>query len=231
MHVHLELIPAPAHRRVRSGPHKPKLLADEFFMLAHDDQSGRPRLPHSSITFGLAAALLAELGSARRIHFERGELTILDQRAPDDWLQHMVLARLIAMSQHTGTRTWLAYLAATSYDLVAQRLWQAGMVKPKTERRMFKTVTVYAPTDMNVAAWSWARLLGSLRNLEPLDTFDLALAGIAREVRLDQWILQGTPHASTTHLRQLLAEAPPPMRDLLAALNAAIGNAVMSHRT
>ncbi|MFG3685454.1 GPP34 family phosphoprotein [Micromonospora sp. NPDC047740] len=224
-------MPNLTHERVRSGPHKPKLLADEFFMLAHDDQSGRPRLPHSSITFGLAAALLAELGSARWIHFERGDLTILDRRAPDDWLQHQVLAQLIASPQHTATRTWLAYLAATSYDLVAKRLLQAGMVRPVTYRRMFKTVTVFEPTDMNVAAWSWARLVGSLRQLEPLDTFDLALAGIAREVRLDQWILQGTSHASTAYLRQLLAEAPPPMRDLLAALNAAIGNAVMSHRT
>ncbi|OKI49360.1 hypothetical protein A6A27_34995 [Micromonospora sp. CB01531] len=216
---------------VRGGPHQPMLLADEFFMLAHDDQTGRPRLHDSATNYGLAAALLAELGAAGRIHFNRGQLVVQDHRPPEDWLQHMVLARLIAEPQHTATRTWLAYLSATAHEQVATRLWQGGKVVPTQSRRLFRTTTIHVPTDINVAAWSWARLSQKLRRHEHLKPFDLALAGIARSVRLDQFILDGAPLSVSAHLRRLLEAAPPPMRDLLADLDTAIGSAVLSHRT
>ncbi|PSK67597.1 hypothetical protein B0E53_00407 [Micromonospora sp. MH33] len=232
--VHMHPEPAGRHRPARSGPHTPVLLADEFFLIAHDDQTGRPRLHDSAIRHGLAAGLLGELAGAGHITFDRGSLFVLDARPPADWLQHLVLDRLVAESQHTATRVWLAYLAETAHDQVAQRLFQAGKVEPQQQRRLFGVlgnVTVHVPTDINVAAWSWARLSQKLRRYEQLEPFDLALAGIAASCRLDQFILDGAPYAAGAHLRRLLAAAPEPMRDLLADLDTAIGHAVLSHRT
>ncbi|MBC8991536.1 GOLPH3/VPS74 family protein [Micromonospora chalcea] len=231
MYINLE--PAPAQRRLARGavPDAPVLLADEFFLIAHDDQSGRPRLHHTAITHGLAAALLGELAFAGRLTFDRGHVQILDRRPPGDPLQHLVLDRLVAESRYTATRTWLAYLAADSYEQVARRLWQVGKVEPQQHRRLWRTTTVHVPTDMNVAAWSWARLSTKLRQYEELSPFDLALAGIAASCRLDQFILDGAPYAVGAHLRRLLAAAPKPLHELRADLDTAIGNAVLSHRT
>ncbi|MET8912469.1 GPP34 family phosphoprotein [Micromonospora sp. NPDC004551] len=231
MQLHLEPTPA-RHRQARgTGPNRPMLLADEFFLIAHDDQTGRPRLHHSAITHGLAAALLGELAAAGRISIDRGHLHVLDHRPPADPLQHLILDRLIGEPQHTATRTWLSYLAATAHDEVTRRLWQAGKVEPQQQRKLFRTVTVHVPTDMNVAAWSWARISTKLRQYEELDGFDLALAGICVSCRLDQFILDGAPYSAGAHLRRLLAAAPPPMRELLADLDTAIGHTVLSHRT
>lgn len=234
MYINLE--PAPAQRRLARAavPDAPVLLADEFFLIAHHDQSGRPRLHHTAITHGLAAALLGELAFAGRLTFDGGHVRVLDRRPPGDPLQHLVLDRLVAESQYTATRTWLAYLAADSYEQVARRLWQVGKVRPHQQRRvlgMFGTVTVYVPTDMNVAAWSWARLSTKLRQYEELSPFDLALAGIAASCRLDRFILDGAPYAVGAHLRRLLAAAPKPLHELRADLDTAIGHAVLSHRT
>ncbi len=231
--MYISLEPNHAQRRLARGaaPDALVLLADEFFLMGHDDQSGRPRLHHAAITHGLAAALLGELAFAGRLTFDRGHVQVLDRRPPGDPLQHLVLDRLVAESRHTTTRTWLAYLAVDSYEQVARRLWQVGKVESQQHRRLWRTTTVHVPTDMNVAAWSWARLSTRLRQYEELSPFDLALAGIAVSCRLDQFILDGAPYAVGAYLRRLLAAGPQPMRELLADLDTAIGHAVLTHRT
>jgi hypothetical protein len=182
----------------------------------------------------LAAALLGELAYAGHITFDRGNLRVLDVRPPADWLQHLVLSQLAAEPQHTATRTWLAYFAETAPEQVARRLVQAGKVQPVEQRRvlgLFGAGIVHVPTDPNVAAWSWARLSTQLRRYEDLSPFDLALAGICRSCRLDQFILDGAPYSAGAHLRTLLKAAPPSMRDLLADLDTALAHSVLSHRT
>jgi hypothetical protein len=84
---------------------------------------------------------------------------------------------------------------------------------------------------MNVAAWSWMRLSTKLRKYEELTPFELAVAGICQSCRLDGWLLDGAAYSVAAHLRRLLEAAPPSMRDLLADLDTAIGQAVLSHRT
>ncbi|MGC4886638.1 GOLPH3/VPS74 family protein [Micromonospora sp. DT227] len=213
--------------------HRPLLLGDEFFLIAHDDQTGRPRLHGNAVRYGLAAALLGELAFIGRLTFEHGHVVVRNAWPPEDWLQRFVLSAVAADQRHTATRTWLEYLAETVPDRVAQRLFRQGKVEPVEQRRllrMFRGGTRHKPTDTNVAAWSWARLSTRLRNYEPLSPFDLALAGITVSCRLDGFVLDGAPNTVGAHLRRLLCEAPEPMRDLFAHLDREIGTAVMSHR-
>ncbi|MDG4793490.1 GPP34 family phosphoprotein [Micromonospora sp. WMMD1082] len=205
-------------------------LADEFFYLAHDDQTGRPRLFESATGHGLAAALLAELYGEGRVTFEGRQLRVTDTSPPTDWLQHLVLDRLVAEPRHT-TRTWLAFLATTAYEQVATRMWQLGLLQPQQVGRLWRHRTVYVPTDMNTAAWSWARLSFQLRNYQRLNAFDVALAGVALHTQLSPILLDGTPLAVRAFLRQQIEQAHPPLRDLLADLGAVVGGTVLSHRT
>ncbi|MER5608190.1 GPP34 family phosphoprotein [Micromonospora tulbaghiae] len=215
------------------GPPENALLADEFFLIAHDDQYGRPRLHGVAIRFGLAAALLGELAIARHINFAQGNVYVYDSRPPTDWLQHRALSQIIAEPQQRATRTWLTYLAATSYENVGQRLVETGVVEIQERRRFFglaASTPLYVPRDMNRAAWSWARLSQRLRNSEQLDSFDLILAGIAEATGLDRFILDGAPYATGAFLRSLLAAAPESMHDLLADLRTSIGAASLNPR-
>ncbi|MBL6280177.1 GPP34 family phosphoprotein [Micromonospora fiedleri] len=205
-------------------------LADEFFYLAHDDQTGRPRLFESATAHGLAAALLAELHNEGRITFVGRQVRVINAAPPKDWLQHLVLDRLVAEPGHTATRTWLAFLSTTAYEQVATRMWQLGLLQQRQVGRLWRQRTVYVPTDVNTAAWSWARLSYQLRNYQPLNSFDLALAGLALHTQLDPILLDGTPPAARALLRQQIEHALP-LRELLADLGAVVGGAVLSHRT
>ncbi|GIJ13024.1 GPP34 family phosphoprotein [Micromonospora andamanensis] len=222
--------PARPVRAVASAAAAPMRLADEFFYLAHDDQSGRSRLFESATAHGLAAALLAELCWERRITFEGRHVRVTDPSPPKDWLQHLVLDRLVAEPRHTATRTWLAFLATTAYEQVADRMWQRGMLRQQQVGRLRRRI-IYIPTDMNTAAWSWARLSYQLRNYQRLNAFDVALAGLALHTQLDPILLDGAPLAARAFLREQVEQAPVPLRDLLADLGAVVGGAVLSHRT
>ncbi|TCB96502.1 GPP34 family phosphoprotein [Micromonospora zingiberis] len=231
---HLREHPAPSRpvRAVGSAAAQTTIrLADEFFYLAHDDQTGRPRLFEFATAHGLAAALLVELYQEGRITFEGRHLWVTNALPPKDWLQHLVLDRLAAEPRHTATRTWLAFLGTTAYEQVATRMWQLGLLRPEQVGRLWRQRVVYVPTDMNTAAWSWARLSFQLRNYQPLNAFDVALAGLASHTGLDPVLLDGTPLAIRASLRQQVERAHPPLRDLLADLGAVVGGAVLSHRT
>ncbi|MEU8217305.1 GPP34 family phosphoprotein [Micromonospora taraxaci] len=206
-------------------------IADEFFYMAHDDQTGRPRLFGTALASGLAAALLVELYYERRITFEHGKVDVLQRFPPKDWLQHLVLDQLIAQPQHTDTRTWLAFLATTAYEQVATRMWQVGLLQQTQVSRLWRQRTVYVPTDINTAAWSWARLSQQVRNHRQLDHFDIALAGLTLHTQLDTALLDGAPYSAHAHLRQLVNQSWLPLRDLLADLSSVIGAGVLSHRT
>ncbi|MFG2056918.1 GPP34 family phosphoprotein [Micromonospora sp. NPDC048930] len=64
-------------RVVGTAPARPARLADDFFFVTHDDQSGRPRLHAAGVGLGLAAALLLELHEAGRVTFDRGQVRVL----------------------------------------------------------------------------------------------------------------------------------------------------------
>jgi hypothetical protein len=207
------------------------MIGDEFWFMAHDDQTGRPRLYESALAYGLAAALLAELHYEGRITFARGHIQVLQDGPPGDWLQHLVLDRLIAEPHHSDTRTWLAFLAATAYEQVTTRMWQRGLLDQRQVGRLWRHRTIYVPTDMNTAAWSWARLSIELRNARRLNTFDQALAGLTLHTQLDTALLDGATLAVRAHLRRVVEQARPPLRDLFADLGSVIGANVLSPRT
>ncbi|MFY1702998.1 GOLPH3/VPS74 family protein [Micromonospora sp. WMMA1923] len=207
----------------------PLLLGDEFFFVAHDDY-GQQRLFASALGYGLAAALLAELHLAGRVTFADGHVRVRDTHPPADPLQHLILSRLIAEPGHP-IRTWLAYVADTAYVQVAQRMWHAGLLLPEQVGRLWRQRTVYLPADINTAAWPGARLSQGLRHGRPLGDTDRVLAGLVLHTQLDASLLDGAPSYARGYLQEVVDEVQPPVRALFGDLAAAVGNAVLSHRT
>ncbi|WP_327652007.1 GOLPH3/VPS74 family protein [Micromonospora aurantiaca] len=230
-YVRSEPVPVPRPAPAGAASARTGRIADEFFFMCHDDRTGRPRLFDSALAHGLAAGLLIELYYGGRITFERGHVRVTDIRPPQDWLQHLVLDRIAAEQQHTATRVWLAFLGSSAYEQVAQRMWQSGLVRPQQTGPFWRQRTLYVPTDINAAAWSWARLSQHLRNGRSLNGVDLALAGLALHTQLDTTLLDGASPAVRSHLRRLVEQSWPPLRDLLADLGSVVGGAVLSHRT
>jgi hypothetical protein len=204
-----------------------RLLADEFFLLAHDDVSGKPRLHPRVAGIGLASALLGELILFGRIRIQGGDLVVVERRPVDDGLTNRVFVA-IAGRRPQPVSTWLATLAETARDDVAARLAADGVVS-RVSSRWPGRGDRWVPADMSTAAWPAARLRMVLTHDEAPPVPDVALAGLALACGLASYLLWDTGPQVRDHLDRLLSDLGP-VRDLIAHTEAAVGNAVMSRR-
>jgi hypothetical protein len=146
------------------------VLADQYFLIAHEDRTGRSRRHPRATGLGLAAALLGE--------------PILDDVPALD-----VLDLLVAQPQHRDVRTWLAFLSQDSAIRAGERLSRLGAVEPVTRRRMASRsgLSVIA-TQHNAVARAPANLLirGIGMTISDRVLIDLvAVIGLARHVPYD----------------------------------------------
>lgn len=207
------------------------MLADDFYRLSHHDVTGKPRLHQRAIDLGLAAALLGELLHEQRIVFHEGTVVVADRTPPADSLAHTILDQLVMEPKQHTIRTWLAFLSQGAHQQVTQRLLRAGHVRTETSRRILRQTTIYVPVDMNVAAAPWALLSNRLRHRLPMEHQWLCLAGLAWATGLDSLVLELAPRDAHDYLQHAISILWPPMRELVAYTRAAVGDAVLAHRT
>jgi hypothetical protein len=204
-------------------------LADEFFLLAHDDVTGRPRL-HPRVTgLGLAAALLAELVLYGLVEIRAGVVLPYSDAPIRDPLLRAVRDQVLTERPARPVHDWLLGLAGTTADGVTRRLADAGILAASRSRGLRRTVR-WQPVDMSVAAWPAARLRLRLVQGEPMSLTDLVLAGLALACGLDQQVLWHTPAAIRLHLDQLLASLPEPFEVLVAETETTVSEAVLTRR-
>lgn len=211
--------------------HSAELLADQFFLLAHDDVTGKCRLHQRVAGLGLAGALLGELVLLRHITIRSGVVVVIDSRPPDDALTHTVLDHLVAEPQPHPVRTWLAFLAQTSGDSVASRLERAGYLTRVPSRRPWRTAARWVPVDMSAAAWPRTRLERLVANADAMTVADGTLAGLVSATGLAPEILWEARPRDRQYLDHVVSTLPSPLPELLAQTEAAVGNAVIAHRS
>ena len=205
------------------------MLADQYFLIAHEDRTGRSRLHPRATGLGLAAALIGELMLAGRVRIIEGELHIVSRQPPGDALAHDILDLLISQPQHREVRVWLAFLSQDAAVRVGERLMRFGAVEPVTRRRMLSTQTLYMPNNAeqrNAAAWAPARLANLLmRNLE-MSAGDRLLAGLVAATGLTRHVLYDfTMHRQAMlNLTDVVASLPADLRELIEYTEASVGS-------
>lgn len=203
------------------------LIADEFFLIAHNDSRGKARLHPSATGLGLAGALLGELVLSGQITVSGGLVTVVDRRPPADALAHTVLDQLIGESQHQSVRTWLSFLAQSATTSVGERLARAGVLRRQESRRLLRTSVSYVPIDLNVAAWPATRLRALLDRPDPPQVPDAALLGLVSAAGLTREVLWSAGPRAHHRLAVLIPALPAPLRELVAHTEAAVGAAVL----
>lgn len=204
------------------------LLADDLFLSAHDDVSGRPRLPGRAAGLGLAAALLGELIMFRKVSLQRGHVVVVDRGPVPDALAHLVFEEVRREPEPSPVWDWLSYLARDSYDRVAQRMMREGLLT--TGSRGFLRGGGYQPVDLNAAAWPLVRLAQKLSRREDMALPDIVLAGLVRATGLNRYLRAAALEDVQGHQQQLVAQLPTPLRILVAEAEGAIGEAVLRRR-
>jgi len=204
-------------------------LADQYFLIAHEDRTGRSRLHPRATGLGLAAALIGELILEGRVGIADGDLVILDRHPPADALAHDILDLLVAQARHRDVRTWLAFLSQDAAARVGERLMRLGAVEPVVRRRMLSTQTLYMPNSAaqrNAAAWAPARLANLLVRGIEMSVSDRILVGLIAATGLTRYVLYDFEmhRQAFQTLPNAVESLPSDLRELVEYTEASVGS-------
>ncbi len=205
-------------------------LADEFFLMAHDEVTGKPRLAERIAGLGLAAALLGELAAESRIELRQGTVAVIDSAPCDDALAGRVLEYL--KQEEHPTRTWLAFFGQSAHGEVGRRLADAGLLVRESKKRPWQSGR-WVPVSPSVASRPTALLCTQLIRGQDLDERSAVLLGLLRATGLDQPVLWEVRHTAPEALRRVgeaRAALGPSLAELVTQTEAAVGSAIASHR-
>jgi hypothetical protein len=202
-------------------------LADELYLIAHHDRTGRPRLQPRATGLGLASALLAELAMADRITIGAGWVATVAGADPADPVGRRLLDLVAAEPEPHGVADWLAALATTAAADVAGRLSDAGYLErhPAPWRRGDRWV----PTDSSCAFTPVIRAAGALRPSRPLTVPGATLAALADACGLGPLVMRHAT-AGARSPEEAAAFLPPALQYLVAQTRAAVDATLLAHR-
>lgn len=203
-------------------------VADDLWLLAHHEVTGRPHLHARQLGLGLAGGLLAELMTgphpAIQLWYD-GVVAIRPEVPPKAVKAHPLLSQIAAEPQLLPVRDWLLFLSRTAAAQVGVRLEQAGYVT-RSRRRLPGLPARLVPADRDWAFAPMTRATAALRR--PPGPYGIVLAGLAVACglgyRLDLYMTGAGPAAEAA-----VAGLPGELRQLIAQTQTAVSAAVLSH--
>jgi hypothetical protein len=201
-------------------------IADDLFLLAHHDITGRPLLQPRAAGLGVAGGLLAELMLAGALALGQGRFTPGPAAPPEDPLARTVAGVLASEREAHPVREWLLFLARTAAGEVAARLEAAGYL---ARTRGWRGVR-WVPVDSDAAFAPVTRALAGTTATHTPSVEEVVLAGLADACGLSARLDHHATAAPRRPLATVLAWLDPSLQELIAATKAAVGAAVLAHR-
>jgi len=215
-------------------PLPPLPLRDELFLLGHNDDTGHPHIHRQALALGLAGAVLTDLYLAG--HIDLGDETrTADQR----WLRPHIdrpVGDLIADTALTSIRyartqpSLKGFLRGFSIDLYERTragLVAGGILRHASRRRLggLMRADSYLPVHSKWSVVARARLRSLATGYQQPDNHTAALAGLVAVLGLTEHLYLGDDTTTlTTHLKTIADQHLHPVRDITAAVDAAVGD-------
>jgi hypothetical protein len=202
-------------------------VADDLWLLAHHEVTGRPLLHGRPLGLGLAAGLLTELMTGAHpaiLLWPDGAITIGPAIPLRAVRTHPLMKLIAAEPQALQVRDWLQFLSRTAAADVGGRLEQAGYVN-RSRRRIPGLPARLVPADRDWAFAPVTRIGAALRR--PDGGHGVMLAGLAVACglgyRLDLYLTGAGPavHAAVARL-------PDDLRQLIAWTQTAVSATVLA---
>jgi hypothetical protein len=205
-------------------------LAADFFLLAHDEFSGKLRISADLLGCGLAGAQLAELVVTDRIVVESGRVLVRDAQGDgvepgDDEVGAYVAETIRRQDTRHSVRAWVETLGEVLPELVARRLVAEGVVRHERGGRhlMRRRPGRYPATDLLAAARPRLRLEHLLRTPQEFDLSGAVLAVVVRALGVESLL---DPDLDRGEVRELVgrleANLPGDLRVLVEGLRGAV---------
>ncbi|HET7017144.1 MAG TPA: GPP34 family phosphoprotein [Streptosporangiaceae bacterium] len=205
-------------------------IADDLYLIAHHEVTGRPFLHPRAVGLGLAGALLAELALPGLIQVWPEAVVVTGRRVPiQDGLVRAVTGQLLDEPDRHPAKDWLQFLARTATRDVAHRLERAGYLAEAWSRRPWRGER-WVPVDADCAFAPFYRVRGALDPARQSTVIGTTVAGLAVACGLGSRLAQFGPPGALRHLDESVRQLKPDLRELIAQTQAAVDSAVLSHR-
>lgn len=203
-------------------------LADELWLLAHDDRTGRPFLHPRAAGLGVAGGLLGELLLARVIRCEPSVVMSPEARPPGDALAWQVAGVIAREPVVLDAGTWVQYLARTAAGDVARRLANDGCLTAVPGR--WRRGKRWQPADPDQAFAPITRAKAALDPAVPVMAGSGALAGLAIACGLGPRLLAYAPPGRCRDPDEVIAALPDGLREVITQVRATVDSAVLAQR-
>lgn len=202
-------------------------VADDVYLMAHHEISGKPHVQPRALGLGLAGGLLAELMLAGNITLWRDEVVVSGRTVAEEELTGRLLGVLAAERERHQVRDWLLFVSRTSAEEVAGRLGHAGYLRRIGGRWRGSR---WVPLDADSAFAPLLRVLAVLDSSRPLTVHGAVLTGLVTACGLGFRVAQHAPPSSGRTVGQAVAQLDPRLRELIAQTQAAVDGALLAHR-
>jgi Golgi phosphoprotein 3 (GPP34) len=204
------------------------LVADDLYLIAHHEVSGKPFLQPRALGTGLAGGLLAELMLDGGITWRHDGTVVPGRFLPADALARQVRGQIAAEGEPHQLHEWLQFLARPAPGEVAARLGRSGYLTRGSGRVPWRPGR-WVPVNPD---WAFSPMLRVRSALDPDRTSSAcgaALAGLALACGLGFRIAQYTAPASRSP-DQLTWQLELGLRELITQTRTAVDSTVLSHR-
>jgi Golgi phosphoprotein 3 GPP34 len=217
---------------VNSRSFEPIAIADDFYLMALDERSGRPRLHSRAMGLGLAAGLLCELIRDDHLTVKADRLEALAAAsAPVDPIHVRMLDHVHAEPVH-DLSTWLSFFAQSAVDAVADRLVGHGILTVEMARGLLRSKPVYVPVDMVQVSWRSLRIEQVIARGDAPEWPDRALVGLLCATGLIEPLLVNNVVDLNAQVAGILAAlvSDPALHALIFQVEALIAAGVLGSR-
>lgn len=193
-------------------------LAEQFFLISHDEFSGKPAVSHDLVECGLVGATFGGLVIEGRLGVKDGKVVVLDGLPGDNELLNKLVRTVDQQPTSHRVRTWAEQLGGYIYPIVAERLVATGTLRRDRSRSLLgRAADRYPAVDLYHAARPRLLLNHVIRHREEMDLDQavvialLAAVGIEGVLGLDlnrdvlRGLISSLVSAMPTQLQELLA--------------------------
>ena len=200
-------------------------LADQIFLIGHDEYSGKTAVNGEILDTGLAGAVLGELLLTRRISCSDGKVVLIDPRRWGETVTDAVATELHQRSGRYVVRAWVEHLRPTVRESVAHRLITLGLVRPVAPRGVLarRGHPRYPGVDPTACAQPQVKLAYVLGRTDEVDLPTALLGALVLATGLERVLTAGM---SRSAVRDGLARISASLPSELAALAAGVQEAV-----
>jgi hypothetical protein len=204
-------------------------IADDLYLLAHSDVTGKPYIQPRPLGLGLAGGLLAELVLAGALVVVGEQVTVTGRLPSVDALAGQVLGMVAGERGAHPVPEWLAYLSLIAPAAVALRLASAGYLAQARRWPPWREGR-WVPADRDAAFAPVIRVRAVLDASQQPVVGAVVLAGLAEACGLWFRLAEYTPVQAIRPLYRAVAQLTPGLQDLIAHTRVAVDSAVLAHR-